>query len=82
MRKITDKKGVSLDLYDGIKWKKARKKPVEINYHEAKEILFIETLEGVMKAEIGDIIIEGVNGELYPCKPDIFEKTYDCLGEK
>lgn len=39
--------------------------------------LFIETLEGDMKASIGDYIIKGVNGEFYPCKPDIFEKTYD-----
>lgn len=38
--------------------------------------LTIKTLEGVMKAQIGDCIIKGVNGEFYPCKPDIFEKTY------
>lgn len=38
--------------------------------------LYIKTLEGVMKADIGDYIIKGVNGELYPCKPDIFKKTY------
>jgi len=36
----------------------------------------IETLEGVMTANEGDWIIKGVNGEFYPCKPDIFEKTY------
>jgi len=37
----------------------------------------IKTLEGMMKANKGDYIIQGVNGEIYPCKPDIFEKTYD-----
>lgn len=37
----------------------------------------IVTLEGTMKAFIGDYIIRGVNGEFYPCKPDIFKKTYD-----
>ena len=37
----------------------------------------IETLEGVMTANVGDYIIKGVNGEFYPCKQDIFEKTYD-----
>ena len=36
----------------------------------------INTLEGVMNANYGDYIIKGVNGEIYPCKPDIFEKTY------
>lgn len=39
--------------------------------------LLIKTLEGVMTANIGDYIIKGVNGEFYPCKPDIFEKTYE-----
>lgn len=37
----------------------------------------IPTLEGNMKASPGDWIIRGVNGEFYPCKPDIFEKTYE-----
>ena len=37
----------------------------------------ITTLEGVMVAEIDDWIIKGVKGEFYPCKPDIFEKTYE-----
>lgn len=37
----------------------------------------IKTLEGLMKSDKGDFIIQGVNGEVYPCKPDIFEKTYE-----
>lgn len=39
--------------------------------------LMIPTPEGVMHASPGDWIIRGVNGEFYPCKPDIFEKTYE-----
>lgn len=39
----------------------------------------IETLEGTMKADVGDWIICGVQGELYPCKPDIFQATYDAV---
>lgn len=39
----------------------------------------IHTLEGVMRAENGDWIIKGVKGELYPCKPDIFEATYEAV---
>ena len=42
-----------------------------------KEGLIIKTLEGVHHASVGDYIIKGVNGEFYPCKPDIFEKTYE-----
>ncbi len=43
--------------------------------------LKIKTLEGDMSANIGDWIIRGVKGEFYPCKPDIFEETYDYVGE-
>lgn len=39
----------------------------------------IETLEGIMCADPGDWIIQGVEGEVYPCKPGIFAKTYDPL---
>lgn len=39
----------------------------------------IQTLEGVMTADIGDWIIKGVKGEFYPCKPDIFEQTYEAV---
>lgn len=39
--------------------------------------LYIPTLEGDMKAAEGDWIIKGIAGEFYPCKPDIFEKTYE-----
>lgn len=41
----------------------------------------VRTLEGVMTASPGDYIIKGVDGELYPCKPDIFEKTYEKVEE-
>ena len=41
------------------------------------EGLTIHTLEGNMKASIGDYIIKGVQGEFYPCKPEIFEATYE-----
>lgn len=39
--------------------------------------LIIHTLEGDMHASVMDYIIKGVDGEFYPCKPDIFEKTYE-----
>jgi hypothetical protein len=42
-----------------------------------KPVLIIETLEGQMLASPGDWIIKGVTGEFYPCKPDIFEATYE-----
>ena len=41
--------------------------------------VYIETLEGVMRADPGDWIIQGVKGEVYPCKPDIFTATYEAV---
>jgi len=40
---------------------------------------YINTLEGRMHADLGDWIIRGVKGELYPCKPDIFDATYEAV---
>ena len=45
------------------------------------EELYIKTLEGNHHASVGDYIIKGVKGEFYPCKPDIFENTYDIVDE-
>jgi hypothetical protein len=41
--------------------------------------LMIPTLEGVMMAHEGDYVIRGIKGELYPCKPDIFDATYEIV---
>ena len=41
--------------------------------------LAIQTLEGVMRADLGDWIVRGVKGEFYPVKPDIFEATYEVV---
>ena len=53
---------------------------IVIDYREPENPkLKISTLEGVMEASVGDWIIQGVNGEFYPCKPDIFDKTYEVV---
>ena len=44
-------------------------------------VFLISTLEGDMLAEVGDYIIKGLKGEFYPCKPDIFEKSYEVIDE-
>ena len=46
-------------------------------FANADELIGIDTLEGRMVAQTGDWIIRGVQGELYPCKPDIFDATYE-----
>ena len=60
-----------------VKKGKFQKKPVIVEAYQADKEMIIHTLEGDMKASPGDWIITGVNGEQYPCKPDIFEKTYE-----
>ena len=51
----------------------------KVKNHES--VLIIPTLEGDMYASLNDYIIKGVNGEFYPCKPNIFAKTYDEVTE-
>lgn len=48
-----------------------------IRYYPFTDHLVIETPEGDMTANPGDYVIRGVKGEIYPCKPDIFEMTYE-----
>ena len=56
-------------------WEKVNTKEIVIYYGDS--YCLIETLEGVMRGDCNDFIIQGINGEIYPCKPDIFEKTYE-----
>lgn len=50
-----------------------------INFFDKQDTLTIVTLEGNMTANVGDYIIKGVQGEFYPCKPDIFKRTYELM---
>lgn len=61
------------------KIKKYRKKPIVIEAYQTDKEMIIHTLEGDMKASVGDYIITGLRGEKYPCKPDIFEKSYELV---
>ncbi len=54
--------------------------PPAAEYHQLTADFSITTLEGVMLARVGDWLIRGIQGELYPCKPDIFEQTYEAVG--
>lgn len=51
--------------------------PVSLRDLGGVKTIVINTLEGEMTAQIGDWIIKGVKGEFYPCKPDIFDETYE-----
>lgn len=74
-------------VIEAIHWDGTYEKAQEINKWNGQQFWKIEddrrikipTLEGLMIANVGDYIIKGVNGEFYPCKPDIFEKTYEVV---
>ena len=51
----------------------------KVIFFDKRNTLTIKTLEGNMTVNIGDWIIKGVNEELYPCKPNIFEQTYELI---
>lgn len=54
---------------------------ISIDYSQDPPVLKVRTLEGVMTAHPGDYIVKGVAGEVYPVKKDIFEATYEPVGE-
>ena len=58
-------------------WKDFRKKPVVIKALKLKRKVQINTLEGTMIGNKGDFLIRGFSCDVYPCKPDIFAKTYE-----
>lgn len=73
--------------FDGWNWRECyqfmSEKPLVFTDDLSKrETILIETLEGSMIANFNDYIIKGVQGEYYPCKPDIFEQTYDLIPSK
>ena len=62
---------------EAFKWHSFRKKPVIIQAAQLEFPVIVVTLEGEMKGNKGDWLIIGVNGEIYPCRDDIFMKTYE-----
>ena len=55
----------------------ARKKPVIVNAYQTSKKIKIKTIEGILTAQPGDYIVTGIDGEQWPVKKTIFEKTYE-----
>lgn len=73
---------VEVMLFIGLNWEEClqfmgEEPSVSPSRSDRRLTLEIETLEGTMVASVGDYIIKGVQGEFYPCKPDIFHQTYE-----
>ena len=79
------KKPVEIEAmqFDGtakiIKWVKSHGGQISVTGYPHKSRITISTLEGDLHISPGDYVIRGVAGEFYPCKPDIFEATYDAI---
>lgn len=65
------------DDLDSLNFTDYRKKPVVIQAVRIENEFTVSTLEGEMKGNPGDYLIRGIQGEYYPCKPDIFDATYE-----
>ncbi len=66
----------NLPQYD---FNRAIKRPIPIRCLQIDEPFEVETMEGVLRGKKGDWLMVGVDGEVYPCDREIFEKTYDLL---
>lgn len=65
------------NIVNGMPWSfEYRGQPIT---HENDRCYLIPTLEGTMRMDAGDMLITGVKGEIYPCKPDIFSATYEAV---
>jgi len=68
---------MTFDNLDSLNFADYRKKPVVIQACQIRNEFTVSTLEGEMKGNPGDYLIRGILGEYYPCKPDIFDATYE-----
>jgi hypothetical protein len=72
-------------VIDAVKWTGSNVDDVRALGLESPDVrgtdLLVPTLEGPLRAAAGDWLIRGVQGEFYPCKPDIFAATYEPAGE-
>lgn len=59
----------------------AVKKPITVSVYQAEEVEYIHTLEGIMKANVGDYVITASTGESWPVRNDIFKLTYEIIKE-
>lgn len=62
--------------FDGENYKECESFIGKENYDNTLNYPNVKTLEGALRVSVGDYIIKGIKGEFYPCKPDVFLKTY------
>lgn len=70
---------VTIDPKSKKGWFKVKKKPVVVSVRKVESIVYVQTLEGRVKAEPGDYIIKGVENEKYPIKQDKFNENYEFI---
>jgi hypothetical protein len=73
--RVTDRNGAEVEVWCGGESYDVAMAPGQTHHVD------IKTLEGTMRADVGDYVIKGVQGEFYPCKPDIFRATYEAADD-
>jgi len=64
---------------ESVEWMDVRKKPIVVNALHMLVDFEVDTLEGTHQGKAGDYLLKGIEGEMYPVKKEIFEKTYDII---
>jgi hypothetical protein len=71
------------DLYEEVDgMQPCRKKPIVVHAKQMNHVFCVDTLEGVMSGNPGDYLMKDINGELYPCKREIFEASFNWVNEE
>ena len=68
---------ITNEVVQNLNFSDCMKKPIKVKAVQMEQSFEVETLEGIMKGEKGDYLMIGASDELYPCKKEIFEKTYN-----
>ena len=76
---VRTKDGTVCTPAETVEWMDVRKKPIMVNALKMCVDFEVDTLEGTHNGNAGDYLMKGIDGELYPIKKDIFEKTYDVI---
>ena len=79
LNEVRIKDGTVCTPAETVEWMDVRKKPIIVNALEMCVDFEVDTLEGTHQGKAGDYLMKGIDGELYPIKKDIFEKTYDII---
>lgn len=81
LNEVRLKDGTVCTPAESVEWMDVRKKPIIVNALKMLVGFEVDTLEGIRRGKAGDYLLKGIEGEHYPVKKEIFEKTYEIVRE-